>query len=58
MPTESVFEPIDDIDTKYPDMVMQTKCEALKAFFDKMNKDSAIASRPRFVCVSSYLFMN
>ena len=43
---KSVFDPVDN---EYSDIIMNTKSEAIKAYLEKMDKESAIAGRPRFV---------
>ena len=37
------------IESEYSDFAMQTKSAAIKAYLDRMEKESAIAGKPRFV---------
>ena len=43
---KSVF---DSIESEYSDIALQTRSEAIKAYLDRMDKESALAGRPRFV---------
>ena len=44
--SNSGFAPIE---SEYSDFAMQTKSAAIKAYLDRMEKESAIAGKPRFV---------